>query len=93
MIKNTTQKYKVKHFFIIISTDFDKVVCKSFTKLKNNTFYGIYTEKFEYKLKKNYVTFTNEFRAKNALNHFYFKQLAEQENCTFRTYCISKYKK
>lgn len=78
------------YVFIVISTDFEKVVCRNFTKLKDNPFYGISTEKFDYKLKNNYITFNNEIRAQNALNHFYFQQLAEKENCTFRTYCISK---
>ena len=81
------------YVFIIISTDFEKVVCKNFTKLKNNPFYGISVEPFNYSLKNNYVIFKNEIRAANALKHFYFQQLAEKENCTFRTYCISKNKK
>lgn len=76
--------------FILITEDFQNVVCKGFTKLKNNPFYGIYLDKFNYDLKDNYLTFNNEIRAENAMNHFYVKELMEKEKVRLRTYCISK---
>ena len=57
MFKKKTNKTRMKrpanynYVFIVISTDFEKVVCRNFTKLKDNPFYGISTEKFDYKLK------------------------------------------
>jgi hypothetical protein len=76
--------------FILISDDFKYVVCKGFTTIKNNPFFGVYLEDFDYDLQDNYVTFNDENRAENALNHFYIKELMNKENIRLRSYCMSK---
>lgn len=82
---------KNKNFaFILISDDFKYVVSRGFSKIKNNPFFGIKLELFDYDLKEDYVIFNDEIRAENALKHFYVKELAEKENVRLRTYCISK---
>lgn len=90
MKKAFNYKNKYKYKFIIISTDFSKAVCKGFSTVKNIPFYGISLGKFDYKLEDNFLTFDDQRRADNAINHFYFKELAAKENCEFRSYCISK---
>jgi len=47
-------------------------------------------EDFDYDLQDNYVTFHDENRAENALNHFYIKELMNKENIRLRSYCMSK---
>lgn len=76
--------------FILISEDFKYVVCKRFPTIKNNPFFGVYLDDFDYDLQDNYVTFNDENRAENALNHFYIKELMNKENIRLRSYCMSK---
>jgi hypothetical protein len=80
------RRKKINIKYIIISTDFEKVVCKKYNTIKADPFYGVYVESFDYKLEDHYLTFTNEERALNAIKHFHLTTLAESENCKFRTY-------
>ena len=76
---------------IIITDDYQYVVVRQYTKLKNNPFYGVKLEKFNYELKSNYLMFDDPKRAKQVINHFYLKQLAEENHCKFKVYSLSTY--
>lgn len=73
---------------IIITDDYKQVVVRQYTKLKRDPFYGVKLEPFDYKLKSNYLMFNEPKRAEQVINHFYLKQLAEQNNCKFKVYCL-----
>ena len=77
---------KNKFVFLIITDDYKKVVVKGFKTMKDNPFYGIKLEDFDYKLKPNYLIFNNLKRAKNVITHYHFKELAEENNCKFKVY-------
>lgn len=82
-------KNKIK--CVLITDDYKQVVVRQYTKLKNDPFYGVKLEDFNYTLKPNYLMFDDPKRAKQVINHFYLKELAEQNNCKFKVYSLNKW--
>ena len=82
-------KHKIK--CVIITDDYKYVVTRQYTKLKNNPFYGVKLTEFNYVLKPEYIMFDDPKRAQQVINHFYLKELAEQNNCKFKVYSLNKW--